>query len=372
MLPSARRPRPNMTTELQRTSLHALHVDAGAKMVDFSGWHMPLQYAGILAEHEAVRTRAGVFDVSHMGEVDFVGPRAIDAVQHLITNDMGRIQNGQALYTPICTPEGGIVDDCIVYRLTDERIRVVINAANIEKDIAHMRAHLLEGCGFEDRCHEFALLAVQGPEAVGIVDALCDADMADIPSFGLGEAQLSGVSVLAARTGYTGEDGFELFVARDDAPTVWRALLERDVQPIGLGARDTLRMEAKLCLYGNDIDEQTTPLEAALGWTVKLDAGPFVGSEALAAQKAAGIERKLVGLRVLDRGIPRAGWEVHLDGTPVGRVTSGGPAPTLGGSIAMAYVAKPHAQFGNRLTLTRGRKSLAAEVVKGPFYRRNS
>ena len=361
-----------MSDALKITSLHATHVAAGAKMVDFSGWHMPLQYEGILAEHAAVRTGAGVFDVSHMGEVDFLGPGAIGAVQHLVTNDLAKLEDGQALYTPVCHPSGGIVDDCIVYRLDAERLRIVINAANIDKDVAHFRAHAGSRCDIVDRSAEFALLAVQGPHAVHIVDELCDVDMASVPGFGLREGHLAGVPVLGARTGYTGEDGFELFVGADSAATVWAALADRGVTPIGLGARDTLRLEAKLCLYGNDIDDETTPLEATLGWTVKLDKGDFVGREALAAQKAAGLGRRLVGLRVRDRGIPRAGWEVAHEGDTVGRVTSGGPSPTLGGAVAMAYVPPALGKAGQVLHLRRGKKSLAAEVVKGPFYRRDS
>ncbi|MGB1701271.1 MAG: glycine cleavage system aminomethyltransferase GcvT, partial [Nannocystaceae bacterium] len=278
-----------------------------------------------LAEHARVREGQGIFDVSHMGEVDFLGPGALDAVQYLITNDVGKLKDMTSLYTAVCLPAGGIVDDCIVYRLHGEHLRIVVNAANIEKDVAHFRAHAGGRCDIQDRSDEFALLAVQGPKAVASVTALSDAATADVPGFGLRETKLAGIDILAARTGYTGEDGFELFVPSHRAADVWSALREAGAHPIGLGARDTLRLEAKLCLYGNDIDETTTPLEAALGWTVKLDASDFVGAEALRAQKQAGIQRKLVGLRVRERGIPRPGWEVAADGATIGRVTSGGP-----------------------------------------------
>ena len=360
-----------MTTPLRSTTLHATHVQEGAKMVDFSGWHMPLQYEGILAEHAQVRGDQGIFDVSHMGEVDFLGPGAQDAVQHLITNDVGRLSDLTSLYTAVCLPSGGIVDDCIVYRLHDQHLRIVVNAANIEKDVAHFREHAGQRCDVQDRSEEFALLAVQGPNAVAAVASLSHPDTANVPGFGLCETTVAGVSVLAARTGYTGEDGFELFVPGARAQDVWAALRSAGAQPIGLGARDTLRLEAKLCLYGNDIDETTTPLEAALGWTVKLDAAPFVGADALRAQKAEGVTRKLVGMKVLDRGIPRPGWEVRVGEEVVGKVTSGGPAPTVGGAVAIAYVETAHAGIGTTLSLSKGRKSVTAEVVKGPFYLRN-
>jgi len=361
-----------MTTPPRSTSLHATHLQEGAKMVDFFGWHMPLQYEGILAEHARVREDQGIFDVSHMGEVDFLGEGALAAVQHLITNDVSKLTDLTSLYTAVCLPSGGIVDDCIVYRLNDRHLRIVVNASNIAKDVAHFREHAGDRCDIQDRSDEFALLAVQGPNAVASLASLTSPDTAKVPGFALCETALAGVPVLAARTGYTGEDGFELFVPADRAAHVWGALRETGAHPIGLGARDTLRLEAKLCLYGNDLDETTTPLEAALGWTVKLDTAPFVGAGALRAQKAAGLSRKLVGLRVLERGIPRPGWEVQVDGAQVGRVTSGGPAPTLGGAVAIAYVEIAHAAVGTTLSLCKGKKTVAAEVVKGPFYRRNS
>jgi len=348
-------------------------------MVPFAGWHMPLQYKGILEEHHAVRRGAGMFDVSHMGEVDFLGPGALDAIHVLVTGDAGALPDGKALYTVTCRPHGGIVDDCIVYRFGPERFRIVINAANIDKDVAHFREHASGRCELVDRSDELALIAVQGPKAVGIVAELAgDPGLGDVPSFGLRDATIpwngAGVSITAARTGYTGEDGFELFVAAADAPAVWKALLGAGVEPIGLGARDTLRLEARLSLYGQDIDETTNPYEAGLGWVVKLDRGPkapkFVGYDAIAEVKAKGPTRRLAGFSVEGRGIVRPGAEVLGDGDAViGQVTSGGPAPTVGGAVGMAYVPVG-LPADVPLRLRQRGKLLEARQVKGPFYKR--
>jgi aminomethyltransferase len=368
-----------MTGDLRHTPLHALHLERGAKMVPFAGWHMPLQYKGILEEHHAVRKGAGMFDVSHMGEVDFLGPGALDAVQVLVTADVGALPDGKAVYTVTCRPHGGIVDDLIVYRFGPERLRIVINAANIEKDVAHFREHASGRCELVDRSDELGLIAVQGPKAVGIVaDLAGDPALRDVPSFGLREATISwngaGVAVTAARTGYTGEDGFELFVAAADAPAVWRALLGAGVEPIGLGARDTLRLEARLSLYGQDIDETTNPYEAGLGWVVKLDRGPnapkFIGHDALSEVKAKGPTRRLAGFTVEGRGIVRPGAEVLGEGDAViGHVTSGGPAPTVGGAVGLAYVPVGLPTDAPLRLRQRG-KLLEARQVKGPFYKR--
>ncbi|RMG96053.1 MAG: glycine cleavage system aminomethyltransferase GcvT [Deltaproteobacteria bacterium] len=362
-------------SNLRKTPLFDAHVELGGKLVDFGGFAMPVQYAdGILAEHRAVRGDVGIFDVSHMGEADFEGETAFETVQHLVTNDVGRLTDGRALYTMVCNERGGIVDDCIVYRFAPDHFRIVINAANIEKDLAHFRAHLRPGTELVDRSSDLALIAVQGPRAVALVSELAGHDMNEVPSFGMGEAVVAGKAVVAARTGYTGEDGFELFVPAEDARAVWDALVAAGAKPAGLGARDTLRLEARLCLYGNDIDETTTPYEAGLGWTVKLDKpGGFVGRDALAAQKAKGIERKLVGFVVEGRGIVRAGAEVlDAEGQPVGRVTSGGVAPTVGGAIGMAYVPLAMAAPDTQLTVAQRGRTHTARVVKGPFYRRPS
>lgn len=364
-----------MTDDLRQTPLHALHLELGAKMVPFCGWHMPLQYQGILDEHHTVRRAAGMFDVSHMGEVDFEGPGALEAILVLVTGDAGKLEDGRALYTVTCREHGGIVDDCIVYRLGAQRFRIVVNAANVDKDVAHFREHAGGRCTIVDRSDEVALIAVQGPKALGIVAALAgDAGLAEVPSFGMRDATVAGVAVTAARTGYTGEDGFELFVAAGDAPKVWRALHGAGVAPIGLGARDTLRLEARLSLYGQDIDETTNPYEAGLGWVVKLDRGPtappFVGQAALAEVKAKGATRRLAGFVVEGRGIVRPGAEVLGEGDAViGHVTSGGPAPTVGGAVGLCYVPVGLAADAPLRLRQRG-KELTARQVKGPFYKR--
>lgn len=343
-------------------------------MVPFGGWHMPIQYEGILAEHKAVRERAGLFDVSHMGEVDFVGPTALRAVDRLVTNDASTLAIGRAQYTVVCHDHGGIVDDCIVYRLGEEHYRIVINAANIDKDVAHFEREVGTICDVQHRSDEFALLAVQGPAAVDLVAGLGGNALEDVPGFGLGPAEIAGVAVTAARTGYTGEDGFELFVPAADATKVWDAVIGAGASPIGLGARDTLRLEARLCLYGNDINDETNPYEAGLGWVVKLDkANPCVGLDALRAFKSDGVSRKLVGFKVDDRGIIRAEAEVlGHDDHVVGRVTSGGVGPTVGGAIGLAYVPKDLAGPGKPLRVRQRNRVLAATQIKGPFYRRTT
>ncbi|MBL9101488.1 MAG: glycine cleavage system aminomethyltransferase GcvT [Myxococcales bacterium] len=358
-----------------QTPLHDEHVARGAKMVDFGGWHMPLQYEGILAEHRAVREAVGVFDVSHMGEIDFHGPGALAAVQRLVTNDAAKLVDGKALYTCVCYPDGGIVDDCIVYRRGPHDFRIVVNAANIAKDFAFFKEQAGSLCEITDVSDRWGLIAVQGPKARALVAGLAGEHLLQVPSFGFADAALAGVAITAARTGYTGEDGFELFVPAAQAVAVWRALLAAGAAPIGLGARDTLRLEARLSLYGNDIDHTTTPLEAGLGWVTKLDkharGEPFVGSEALVAHKAAGLQRALVGFRVQDRNIARHGADVvDAGGAKIGFVTSGGPAPTVGGAVGLAYVPTSLAAPGTVLTISQRGRTFPAEVVKGPFYRR--
>ncbi|TPV94353.1 MAG: glycine cleavage system aminomethyltransferase GcvT [Myxococcales bacterium FL481] len=361
-----------MTTSLRQTPLSEAHVACGAKMVDFGGWNMPVSFEGILAEHNAVRTHAGAFDVSHMGEVDFRGANALEAIQKLVTNDASKLEDGRALYTTACYPDGGIVDDCIVYRRAADDYRIVVNASNISKDVAFFREHADSICDIVDRSDEFGLIAVQGRAAPSLVAGIGDDRWIDVPGFGFAPGQIAGVDVDVARTGYTGEDGFEIFVPATKAADVWNAVLEAGAKPIGLGARDTLRLEARLCLYGNDIDQTTTPLEAGLGWVVKLDKGEFVGSDALREQKANGITRKLVGFRLDGRGIARQHAEVlDADGNVVGEVTSGAPAPTVGGAVGMAYVPKAMSAPGTELQLRQRGKLLTATTVKGPFYRRD-
>ena len=346
-------------------------------MVEFGGWDMPLQYQGIVAEHRAVRSAVGLFDVSHMGEVALRGPGAGDAVQRLITNDAAKLEDGAALYTVMCMPSGGIVDDCIVYRRADDDYMIVVNASNATKDLDWIREHTGSDAQVVDESDETALIAVQGPAAVALCSRLAGADLAAVKRFTFARCEMAGAPCLAARTGYTGEDGFELACPADRAAEVWSALLAEGaadgVQPIGLGARDTLRLEARLCLYGNDIDETTTPLEAGLGWVVKLDAGEFIGREALARQKVDGVKRSLVGFRIEGRGIARHDYPI-VDRTAaepvIGRVTSGTTGITVGGAIGMGYVPVGHAAAGSALTIDCRGKDVTAHVVKGPFYQR--
>jgi len=356
---------------LQRTPLFEAHRALGARIVPFAGWEMPVQYTGIVEEHQAVRQGAGAFDVSHMGEVVLKGPRAAEAVQRLVTNNVGKLTDGQAMYTVMCYPDGGIVDDCIVYRGAADDYVIVINASNIAKDVAWMKENVSSICAPNDISAETALVAVQGPRAVALVSALAGQPLGDrIPSFHFGPAVVAGVNVVAARTGYTGEDGFEVFIPAAEAQKVWDAIIAAGAKPAGLGARDTLRLEARLSLYGNDVDQTTTPLEAGLGWVVKLDAGDFIGREALARQKAEGIPRKLIGFKVAGRGIARHDYPI-LDGpgNPVGKVTSGAPAPTLGYAIGLGYV--PTGLAGPGLQVDCRGKVFPLELVTGPFYKRS-
>ena len=360
---------------MKQTPLYDRHKALGAKIIDFGGWAMPVQYSGILDEHKTVRTAAGIFDVSHMGEVWFRGPRAAEAVQKLVTNDVAKLADGAAMYTCACRPTGGIVDDLIVYRQTGESFLIVVNASNVDKDYNWFVEQSGALCDVVNRSDEFALLAVQGPEAVAVVQSLADAPVAELKSFHWRSAGVAGVAAHVARTGYTGEDGFEIFCASGDAGKLWDALLEAGgkvgLKPIGLGARDTLRLEARLSLYGNDIDEEHTPHEAGLSWVVK--GKGFIGEEALAKQKAEGVTRKLVGFVMKERGTARHGYNIVDESSkPIGVVTSGSLGPTVGVNIGLGYVPTALAQAGTRLQIDCRGKGAAAEVVNGPFYKRRS
>jgi aminomethyltransferase len=336
---------------------------------------MPVQYAGIKKEHEAVRERAGLFDVSHMGEILVEGPRAVAEVDRLVTNDVSKLDVGRALYTVCCNEDGFILDDLIVYRLEEEKVLVVCNASNREKIVAHFAAHLGLETTWNDVSDAWTLLALQGPRAV---DVMRDLDAPErvlgLPSFHVAQATLAGVDLWVARTGYTGEDGFELFCSNEDAVGLWRAILAageaHGIEPVGLGARDTLRLEARLMLYGNDITESTHPFEAGLGWVVKLDAGDFVGREALRGIKDAGFARKLVGFEMTERGIARHGYPILAGGNRVGEVTSGSPGPTVGRNIGLGYVPKALAKVGTTLGIEIRGKVVGAVVVRTPFYKR--
>jgi len=363
-----------MTTDaaLRRTPLYEEHRALGARMVSFAGHEMPIQYTGIVAEHRAVREAAGLFDLSHMGEFHFDGPGALAAVDRLVSSDIAGLQPGQARYGLLCNERGTIVDDVISYRTAPDHVLMVVNAANVEKDEAHVRKHLPRDVGFADRSADTALIAIQGPRASDILVKLAGGGVAALPPFGVKSARAAGVEATIARTGYTGEDGFEVFVQNLDAVQVWQALLVAGrgdgLVPVGLGARDTLRLEARFSLYGNDIDETTGPIEAGLGWTCKLDKD-FVGRDAIAKQKSDGPKRKIVGL-VVEGGVARHGHDVTSEGRVVGQVTSGTYGPTVAQNIALAYVPTELSKVGTALAVRIRDKDVPATVVKTPFYRR--
>ena len=359
--------------DLRTTPLHQEHLGLGAKMVPFAGYVMPVQYpTGIVAEHEAVRSGAGLFDVSHMGELWIRGPDALRLIQHVLTNDAASIEVGQAQYTALCREDGGVLDDCLLYRLADAWL-LVVNASNLDKDREWIRAHAAAfDVEVEDRSDATALLALQGPRAAEILAPLASTDLGAIGYYRFGQGSVGGRDALIARTGYTGEDGFELYLANEDAVPVWRSLLEAGAVPAGLGARDSLRLEVGYALYGNDLDEEHDAIESGLGWVVKLDKGDFIGRDALARRKEDGPIRRLVGFRLSERGIPRPGYEIAAGEEVVGVVTSGVHSPSLGCGIGMGYVDREHAGKGSLLQILIRGKPVAAQVERPPFYKGGS
>ncbi len=355
----------------QRTPLHDTHVRAGARIVEFAGWEMPVQYAGILQEHEAVRTRVGLFDVSHMGEVVFRGPKALEALGRVFTNDVSKIADGQAQYGCLCRESGGIVDDVVVYRRAADDLLVCVNAGNRAKDFEWLAGHA-GGADVANESDAWAQLALQGPLAAQLLQRLTKVNLSAMRSYRFAPGEVAGIAGLVARTGYTGEDGFEIFCPSEAGPRLWAALMEAGqperIAPCGLGARDSLRLEMAYRLYGSDMDDSTTPLEAGLAWVVKLDKGEFVGRDALLRQKAAGVARKLVGFTLTDPGIARHGYPVLQDGRKVGEVTSGTKSPSLGTSVGLAYVPTALAAEGSTFAVEIRGRPAAARVVKTPFY----
>lgn len=362
---------------LRRTPLHDEHVALGARMVQFAGFEMPVQYpAGIVKEHMAVRTAAGLFDVSHMGEFEIRGPGSLDFVQHLLTNDASRLEVGQAQYTVLTSPDGTALDDCILYRFADHYM-VVVNAGNLAKDRAWFeRAAVGFDVEFADRSDAFGLLALQGPKAEEILAGLTGADLSAIGSYRFVEDRVAGIETIISRTGYTGEAGFELYIAAVDAPGLWRKLLEAGAEvgllPAGLGARDSLRLEVGYILYGNDLDERRTPLEAGLGWVVKLDKGDFIGRDALLRQKEEGVREKLIGFVLQEKGFPRHGYEIRYQGEPAGEVTSGVLSHCTHQGIGLGYVAAEASKVGTDLEVVIRDRPIPARVVRPPFYAEGS
>jgi aminomethyltransferase len=366
-----------MAEELKQTPLYGEHKAAGAKLVPFAGYEMPVQYpVGILAEHRAVRERAGLFDVSHMGEFFVRGKGALDFVQYVTTNDASKLAVGQAQYSVLCDEQGTALDDCIVYRFADHYM-IVVNASNRDKDREWIKQFTGRfGAQLTDRSDDIALIALQGPKAPGILARLTSTDLDAIRYYHFAEGEVVGKKAVISRTGYTGEDGFELYVDAGDATSVWRALIEAGAPeilgPIGLGARDSLRLEMGYILYGNDLTQDNTPLEAGLGWVVKLDKADFVGRGPLATQKQTGVRKKLIGFKLTEKGFPRHGYVVRSNGEAVGEVTSGTVSPMLEQGVGMAYVATEASKPGTALQIMVRDKPLAAEVVKPPFYTKGS
>ena len=359
-------------TEQRKTPLHAEHVALGARMVDFGGWDMPVQYTGATAEHEAVRSASGMFDVSHMGEVWLRGETAVADADRLVTNSVASLPDGKACYAGLLNEEGGFLDDLIVYRFSVDELLICLNASNAQRDIDWIRRHVSATTQVVDACDDFAQIAVQGPDAVALVDGLSQDDLSELEPFMMRRCAVAGVDgVIAARTGYTGEDGFELYIPAAHAVSIWRALHELGVTPCGLGARDSLRLEMKYALYGNDIDEQVNPIEAGLGWICKDKIKEFIGADAVRAARRDKPQRKLVGLVLDGRRVARTGSPVvGPDGQVIGRVTSGAFSPSLKKSIAVALVPREFAPIETSLGVDIRGRVHQAEVVKTPFYKR--
>ena len=359
----------------KRTPFHAFHQAAGAKLIDFAGFEMPVRYTGDVREHLAVRTKAGLFDISHMGEFHVAGAGAEAFLDGLVTNDVKGLAVGQALYTPMCRPGGGIVDDLLIYRRANAYL-VVVNASNVAKDFGWMKQHLPAGVTLEDQSDDTALLAVQGPRAADVLRGHVPDAALEVDAYRFVEGDLFGVPAIVARTGYTGEDGFELYFDRRHADTVWNGLIDAgravEMELVGLGARDTLRLEMAYMLYGNDIDETTHPLEAGIGWTVKLKKPQFVGRDVLVEAKERGLGRRLVGLVLDGRRVARHNMVIEQQGRAVGTITSGSFSPSLEKPIALGYVETALATPGTVVEVAAGESRLPARVVKTPFWTRGT
>jgi aminomethyltransferase len=374
-----------MTQPVKRTALFEEHQRLGGRLIDFGGWELPVQYTGVMDEHMACRSAAGLFDVSHMGEVHVEGAQSEAFLNYLVTNNVAKLADGQAQYTAMCNERGGIVDDLVIYRRGRNKFLVVVNASNTDKDFTHMkeiqRKFVAKNAGADlsvtNESSKYTQIAIQGQKAGAILQTLTDTDLSPIKTYWFAEGKiLKTIPAILARTGYTGEDGFEVYVPWEKGPEVWRAMMEagqaHGLKACGLGARDTLRLEMKYPLYGHELSDETNPLEAGLGWVTKLDKEDFVGKTPIAAAKAAGLKRGLVGIRLLERGIPRQGYGVYnADGTEqIGEMTSGTQSPSVKQALGIAYVTLPNAPIGTKVTVdVRGAK-IPAEVVATPFYKR--
>ncbi len=362
------------TTQLRKTALHSVHRRLGAKMVDFGGWDMPVEYSGIIREHMATRTAAGLFDVSHMGEIEVRGPHALAAVQHVTSNDAAKLHDGQAQYSGLLTTRGTFVDDLLVHRIGHEHYLLCVNASNQDKDFEYIRDNNRFEAELENAGPRYSQLAVQGPKALGIMERLTRVPIGELKYYHFTFGDVDGVGCLIARTGYTGEDGFEIYFPPEHSEKLWNDLLEagraEGLIPCGLGARNTLRLEAAMCLYGHEIDDTTTPLDAQLGWIFKPNKGDFLGRDTLLAQQQSGVKRRLVGFEMQDRLIARDGCPVSIGGREVGRVTSGSPAPFLKKNIGMAYVPTESSTAGTDIHIGIRGNLGQAKIVSTPFYKR--
>lgn len=366
-----------MSEQLKKTPLNEVHRASGAKMVDFGGWDMPVQYSGIIDEHQTVRNAVGLFDVSHMGEIEIRGPQALDLVNYISTNNAAKLKTGQAHYSGLLYEHGGFVDDILVHKVADDHYFICVNASNQDKDYEHI---VLHAKGFdatvENAGPRYAQIAVQGPKGPATLQKLTATDLSAIKYYHFTDGEVSGTWARIARTGYTGEDGFEIYVAPAEAPRIWNELLaagqEFGIKPAGLGARNTLRLESKMALYGHEIDASINPYEADLAWIVKLDKGcDFVGRAVLEKVRAEGVKRKLVGFEMRGRGIGRDGYEVQVDGVAAGWVTSGGPAPTLNKNIGLCYLPVAIAEPGRTIQVMVRNQPVEAVTVPTPFYKRS-
>ncbi len=358
----------------KRTALFDVHKRMGARLIPFGGWEMPVEYSGIAKEHTAVRTAAGLFDVSHMGEFDVRGGRALELIQHVTSNDASKLVDGQAMYSAIPYPEGTVVDDLLIYRHSGQHFMLVVNAGNIDKDFDWISSHNTFGVELRNVSDQTSLLAVQGPKALEILKKLTPVRLDAIPYYHFARGKVLEADTIISRTGYTGEDGFETYFSPEHSESIWFALLEagapHGLVPAGLGARNTLRLEARMLLYGNDMDHTTTLLEAGLGWIVKFDKGDFVGRDDLLRQKQSGVKRKLVGFEMQTRDIAREHYPALVDGREVGQVTSGSPSITLKKNIGLAYLPTEFSAVGSKFQVSVRSRMCDAQVVPTPFYRR--
>jgi aminomethyltransferase len=360
---------------MKKTSLYPIHEKLGAKIVEFAGYLMPIQYSSIIAEHNAVRNSVGVFDVSHMGEIFVTGEKAVDFVQNITVNDVSKLYPGRVQYSAMCYNDGGIVDDLLVYKFADDKFLLVVNASNIEKDFNWMNENNKSGVSIQNKSDDYSLIAVQGPNSNKTLQKICDKEI-NLEYYHFFEAEVAGVEMILSRTGYTGELGYELYFKGDDktAEHLWNKIFEAgkefNIQPVGLAARDSLRLEMGYMLYGNDIDKTTNPLEASLGWITKLNKGNFIGRDVLLKVKSEGLNRKLVAMQGNDKSFPRHGYEIKADNKRIGEVTSGTVSPILEKPIAMGYVDVSYAIEGNEVNIVVRGKETPVKIVKLPFIKK--